>query len=183
MQSAVLADRDARARDETSPPRDVERAPRTVAVAILGADALLAAQPATPVQIAHACRQAGYDTAIPACWGDELVAAETLKQLETRGARPAIFCSCPLVTERLLAKGPHLAPFMVATVSPPVATARYVRRLFGGEGAGDLRITYIGTCPGARDEVIDARVEPRVFLAELANRGIDPAHQPLVFDS
>src|SRR5215208_3207920 len=142
MQSAVLADRDARARDETSPPRDVERAPRTVAVAILGADALLAAQPATPVQVAHACRQAGFDTAIPACWGDELVAAETLKQLETRGAQPAIACSCPLVTERLLAKGPHLAPFMVATVSPPVATARYVRRLFEGT---EVRITYVGS--------------------------------------
>ena len=132
------------------------------------------------MQVAHACRQAGFDTAIPVCWGDELVAAETLQQLRGRGARPAIFCACPLVTERLLARGPHLAPFMVATVAPPVASARYVRRLFEGS---EVRITYVGSCPGAHDEAIDERAEPRAFLDALAARGIDPHGQPLVFDS
>ena len=40
-------------------------------VLILGTDAVLAAGPATPVQLVHACRAAGYDAVIPASWGDE----------------------------------------------------------------------------------------------------------------
>ena len=43
-------------------------------VVVLGADAVLAALPATPVQLAHACRALGYDVAFPASWGDEVVA-------------------------------------------------------------------------------------------------------------
>jgi hypothetical protein len=39
---------------------------------ILGTDAVLAAAPATPVQLAHACLAAGYGAAVPASWGDEL---------------------------------------------------------------------------------------------------------------
>lgn len=149
-------------------------------VALLGNDAVLAARPATPVQLAHACLQAGFQMAVPASWGDELVATECERQLATRGRAPAIQCSCPLVAARLLAAGGELTPFLVPLAAPPVAAARYLRRF---AAPGGVHITYVGECPGAVDETIDARVAPADFLDALASRGIQVARQPLVFDS
>lgn len=149
------------------------------AVAVIGADAALAARPATPVQLAHACLKAGFSTAVPASWGDELVATECLRQLGARDASPAVFCACPLVSRRLFAPGPELAPFLVSTVSPPVATARYVRRLFAG---APVRLVYVGSCPGAGTDEFDARVLPADFLAELREAGIHLLEQPIAFD-
>ena len=149
-------------------------------VALLGNDAALAARPATPVQLAHACLRAGFQAAIPASWGDELVAAECVRQLERRGRGPAIQCACPHVAERLLAAGAELASFLVPIVPPPVAAARYVRHLYGADA---VRITYIGNCPGAADEAIDAHLSPADFLDVLRRRGLPPDRQPRVFDS
>jgi hypothetical protein len=149
-------------------------------VAVLGNDAVLAARPATPVQLAHACRRAGFELAVPPNWGDELVAAECVRQLERRDRAPAIHCACPHVASRLLATGGELTPFLVPLVSPPAAAARYLRRAYG---AGGVHITYVGDCPGAVDEAIDARISPVDFYDALASRRIDLAAQPLVFDS
>jgi hypothetical protein len=149
-------------------------------VALLGNDAALAARPATPVQLAHACLRAGFQAAIPASWGDELVAAECVRQLERRGRAPAIQCACPHVVGRLLAAGAELASFLIPVVPPPVAAARYLRHLYG---ADPVRITYIGNCPGAADEAIDAHLPPADFLEALKRRGLPPDRQPRVFDS
>ena len=92
--------------------------PRPSSVAILGADAVLAARPASPVQLAHACRALGYDMAFPSSWGDELVAAGCLEQLREWGSDPAIVCACPRVAERLTRTGTELAPWMIALVAP-----------------------------------------------------------------
>lgn len=146
---------------------------------ILGNDALLAARPATPVQLAHACLAAGFRAVIPASWGDELVAGATLDALSGRTPRPAIHCACPHVARRVLGVGSDLAPHLISLVSPPVAAARYLRL----NSAGDLRITYAGRCPAAADDAIDARLTPEELLAQLADRGIDPAAQPEVFES
>lgn len=161
-------------------PSSTDVASPAFAVALLGNDAVLAARPATPVQLAHACLQAGYQAAIPASWGDELVATECERQLTSRGRAPAIQCSCPYVAARLLASGGELTPFLVALVPPPVAAARYLRLRYG---AASVHITYVGECPGAVDESIDARFSPADFLDALARLGIHPARQPLVFDS
>src|SRR5438105_7962686 len=90
-------------------------------IAILGNDALIAVAPATAIQLAHACLASGFDFAVPESWGDELVATETLRQLERRRGEPAILCACPHVASRLLAAGSDLAPFLVSIVAPPVA--------------------------------------------------------------
>ena len=148
--------------------------------AIVGNDAVLAARPATPVQLAHACLAVGFRMAIPVSWGDELVAAESLRQLETHGRGPAIHCACPRVAERLLATGGELAPFLVSLVSPPAAAARYLRSLYERTA---IRITYIGDCPGAADDAIDGRLLPSTFFDVLARQGIALADQPRVFDS
>ena len=161
------------------PPLADFRASSAPAVVILGNDAVLAARPATPVQLAHACLAAGFRAVIPASWGDELVADATLDALTGRATRPAIHCSCPHVARRVLAVGSELAPHLVSLVAPPVAAARYLRL----HSAGELRVTYAGRCPAAADDSIDARLTPEELLAQLADRGIDPTAQPEVFES
>lgn len=157
-----------------------QNAARIPSIVILGADALLAALPATPVQLAHACALAGYQSVIPASWGDELIAVATLRGLSGHGALPAIQCSCPHVAHRLLAVGTDLRPFLLSLVSPPVVLARYLRAAYG---TGKLRITYVGRCPGAADEAIDARLTPEELLAMLTDRQIVLEDQPQVYDS
>ena len=141
-------------------------------VIILGSDALLAALPATPTQLANACYASGFEGVFPASWGDELVAAGCLKDLETRMG-PAILCSCPLVSEQLRGVAP-LQRFQLHLVPPPVAAARYLRALCDD---APLRITYVGDCPGAEDVSIDERVSPTEFLRRLSERGITPLTQ------
>ena len=147
---------------------------------ILGADAVLAAQPASPVQLAHACQALGFELAAPATWGDELIAESCIEQLGAYQHPAAVICSCPLVTERLTRTGAVLEPFMLTFVSPPVATARYLRAAFSGRA---LHITYAGACPGADDESIDARILPAKLLEAFAEQGISLAEQPHCFDA
>src|SRR3954463_9674944 len=113
----------------------------TVPIVVLGTDALLAALPATPVQLAHACLRAGVANAVPASWGDELIAAPVLRRLPQFAGGPAIQCSCPIVAHRLLNVGSDLRPAMMGFVPPPVAIARYVRTL---SGTTPVRVTYVG---------------------------------------
>jgi hypothetical protein len=152
----------------------------TVSVAILGTDALLAALPATPVQLAHACLRAGFANVIPASWGDELVAGAALRQLSHFGDGPAIHCSCPIVAHRLLTVGGDLRPAMLALVPPPVAVSRYLHAL---SHPNRIRVTYVGGCPGAVDDSIDIRMTPDALIAMLAERQIAIDDQPLVFES
>jgi hypothetical protein len=147
---------------------------------ILGADAVLAAQPSSPVQLAHACQALGYELAAPATWGDELIAERCIEQLVNFEHPAAVICSCPLVTERLTRTGgATLEPFMLTFVSPPVATARYLRAAFSGRA---LHITYAGACPGADDDSIDARILPATLLDAFAEDGISLGAQPSCFD-
>jgi|SRR5690349_11479047 len=149
-------------------------------IVVLGADALLAALPATPIQLAHACALVGYQSVVPASWGDELIAAASLRALRHHGRLPAIQCSCPYVTQRLLAAGTDLRPFLVSLVAPPVVLARYLRAI---QAPRKLRITYVGGCPGAADESIDARLTAEELLATFVDHHIVLEEQPDVFDS
>ena len=147
---------------------------------ILGADAVLAALPASPVQLAHACQALGFELAAPATWGDELIAERCLQQLAGYEHATAVMCSCPLVTERLTRASTTLEPFMLTFTSPPVATARYLRAAYEGQM---LHITYAGACPGADDESIDARMRPSELLDAFVERGIVLTAQPDCFDA
>lgn len=153
---------------------------RIPSIVILGADALLAAQPATPIQLAHACALAGYQHVVPASWGDELIALASLRALHDHAHMPAIQCSCPYVAHRLLAVGTDLRPFLVSLVAPPVVLARYLRAAYAPR---KLRITYVGRCPGAGDEAIDARLTPDELLAIFRDHHIVVGEQPQVFDA
>ncbi|MGQ0640281.1 MAG: [Fe-Fe] hydrogenase large subunit C-terminal domain-containing protein [Gemmatimonadaceae bacterium] len=151
-----------------------------LSIAVIGNDMLLAAMPATPVQLAHACYQFGFEIVVPASWGDELVAQAVLEDVRHRDRAPVIQCTCPLVSERLLANGQHLSASMVQTAAPPVAAARYARHAFSPRA---LHVTYIGACPGARDAAIDLRLLPDEFTRMLNERDIVLADMPTVFDS
>ena len=80
-------------------------------VVVLGNDAIAAAAPATPVQLMHACRAAGFGLVIPPNWGDELVAMEALRQLDGVGRQPAVLVTCTHVAARVenVPGGPDLA--------------------------------------------------------------------------
>ncbi|MEP7065028.1 MAG: hypothetical protein ABI889_03240 [Gemmatimonadota bacterium] len=147
---------------------------------ILGADAVLAALPASPVQLAHACLALGFQLAAPATWGDELIAESCLEQLEAYEHPTAVMCSCPMVTERLTRASTTLEPFMLTFVSPPAATARYLRAAYEGQ---TLHITYAGACPGASDASIDARLRPAELLDAFTQSGIVVGDQPRSFDA
>ncbi len=147
-------------------------------VIILGADAALAARPATPAQLANACYAAGYSSVIPASWGDELVAAACLRELAARGRTPVILASCPHVVERLR-RTRSLVPNLLPLAAPPIAAARYLRARAGPPG---LHITYIGECPGGSDPVINRHATPAALFKSLAKRGIDPRQQALEVD-
>jgi hypothetical protein len=146
-----------------------------VSVAILGSDAILAARPASPIQLLHAARLAGFDAVLPASLGDELVAAEALRLAQAKGRTPVFLCACPLVGSGTCGGLDALA---VPVAPPPVALARAVRL---ESARAPVHITYIGDCPGAVDPAIDLRVPGEAFLRGLAQRGIDPAAQPTEF--
>src|ERR1043165_4535674 len=162
------------------PTASQQSVPQTVPIVVLGTDALLAASPATPVQLAHACLRAGYANVVPASWGDELLAAAVLRRLPQFANGPVIQCSCPFVAHRLLSASGDLRAAMIALVPPPVAIARYVRTL---SQPTKTRITYVGACPGANDDAIDIRMRPDALLAMLAERNILLEDQPRVFES
>jgi hypothetical protein len=164
----------------TAPSSTNTRTHAPLSVVILGTDALLAAQPATAVQLAHACHRAGYETVLPASWGDELVADFVARRLRTFGSVPAVQCSCPLVANRLLQGSDGLRDWMISVAPPPVALARYVR---ARATSRPPRITYVGACAGASDRCIDIRISPTAFLELLAERGIVPDQEPVSFDS
>ncbi len=152
---------------------------RRPAIVILGNDAVLAALPATPVQLAHACLHAGFSAVVPPSWGDELVAGACLRATAAHPEATTILCSCPLVAARIHAGDADLARFAIDLVSPPVAAARYVRAI----SVEDVTLVYVGGCPAAGDPAIDTVLLPNDFLRGLEQRGIRPAAEPRVFDS
>jgi hypothetical protein len=146
----------------------------TPAIIILGADALLAARPATAGQLVNACYAAGYSAVIPSSWGDELVASGCLREIAARGQGSVVLCACPRVAERMR-RIQSLMPQLLPLASPPVAAARYLRARAGQHG---VHITYVGDCPGGADASIDRHATPGALLRSLAKRGIDVAAQP-----
>lgn len=140
---------------------------------------MLAAAPATQVQLAHACLAAGYQAIIPATWGDELIAARAVESLG-RTNTPIVQCSCPLVASRLSAHGDIIAPMVFFCVAPPVATATYLRAVYTPTV---LKITFAGGCPSASHASIDLWLSVEQLFSALADRGIDVGLQPTEFDS
>ncbi|MEX2179693.1 MAG: hypothetical protein WD801_13335 [Gemmatimonadaceae bacterium] len=142
-------------------------------------DAVLAAGPATPVQLAHACLRAGYDLVIPSSWGDELIAARALDRMQQADG-PMVQCSCPLVASRLAPHGDSIASLLLCLVPPPVAAAEYLRALYA---PARPRITFAGACAAGSHASVDNWLTPDELLASLVERDIAVTQQPTEFDS
>jgi hypothetical protein len=151
---------------------------RPIYVAILGTDALLAARPVDPIQLARACQAAGFDFVAPVSWGEELIASYLADRLEAGyGTGSIIAAICPLARDQLMAT-PVETP-VLAIVSPPVASARYLRAAFQPRA---VHITYVGACAGAQHPDIDVHCLPETLFTRFAESGIDPARQPRHLD-
>jgi hypothetical protein len=154
--------------------------PTTVpSLLIVGTDAVLAAAPATPVQLAHACMAVGFHAVIPASWGDELVAARAIEHMRAADA-PMVQCTCPHVARRLATHGDAIAPMLLCFVAPPVAAALYLRAVYA---PARPRITFAGGCPSALHESIDVWLSADELLSTFAERGVSASAQPTEFDS
>ena len=145
---------------------------------ILGTDTVLAATPATAVQLSHACLAAGFDAVIPASWGDELVAARVLERVQ-RSEGPVVQCSCPRVLERLGTNGDAIEPMLICTVSPAAAAAEYLRAIYAPT---QPTITFAGGCAGGASDGIDQWLSPAQLFAYLAGRGVSTTMQPTEFE-
>jgi len=153
-------------------PRLPERGSR--AAVILGNDAVVAARPCTPAQLTHACRTAGFDIVVPPSCGDELVAGAYLDRLGGCAGPVVAACNCARVQSLLRATPENLRPLTIATTSPPIAAARYLRLVYGDS----ILVTYVGDCASADDPSINARFSPAGFLASLERQGIELRAQP-----
>src|SRR5574338_1702428 len=113
---------------------------RPIYVAVLGTDAVLAARPVDPVQLTRACLLAGFDFVVPVSWGEELIAAHLAGRIATsNGSGSVVAAVCPLAREQLAAS--PVETEIVATVSPPIATARYIRAAFRPR---PVHVTFVG---------------------------------------
>ena len=163
------------------PSPDIEERPGDVlSIAVIGNDTVLAALPAHPIQLAHGCHLLGYHTVVPASWGDELIADAILREAKHRGRRPAIVCACERARARLTTGAGELLPFLISTIAPPVAAARYLRTVLAERR---LDITFVGDCLSGGDPVFDARYSPDVFLVRLRSSGIDLRELPTHFEN
>jgi diguanylate cyclase (GGDEF)-like protein len=135
--------------------------------------------PATPEQIVNACFAAGFRTVYFEAVGDELVAAEYLRLWEHGGYRSWLRSTSPVVVNYCRRRVPELLPFLAPIVTPPVALARYIRSLNGGES--DIVYAGFGT-PGANGEIgeIDICISFAELERLLSDRVANPLEQPQV---
>jgi hypothetical protein len=138
------------------------------AAVILGNDAVVAARPSSPAQLARACVSAGFDIVVPPSWGDELVAEGYLAQLATHREAVVVACGCARVATLLARSTAGHKAGRETIAAPPVAAARYLRLVYGDA----LLVTFVGDCPGASDPCIDARFTPSGFFASLHRQGV-----------
>lgn len=144
----------------------------------MGNDLLLAARPASPLQLERAVRRAGYDFVVPASWGEEAIAARVGAVARERRA-PVVPAHCPFVAE-CLRQVRGMEDRCLEGVSPPVAAARLIRLLLQERV---VSLTYVGGCPGAALGGYDRLFAPEVFVAWLRDRGLAPERQPLYLDN
>lgn len=150
-----------------------------VRAVILGSDTLLAARPAAPMQLLHACLRYEFDFAAPVSWGEELLAWRAGEWLRRHPDPALIMAHCPFVAEALRTIASTGATCL-AGVAPPVATARYIRQLLAPQ---TVHVVYAGACPGAAGPEIDEVLLPELLLAHLADARIVPTEEPHELDS
>ena len=158
--------------------RGVAIAAEGTGVLILGTESAAHFYPIQPEQVVNACYAAGFRVVSRGVIGDELVAAEYLKLWRgTHSGETLIRSTDPVVVDAIRSSYPELVPFLAPVATPPVAEARYLRKLYG-EG---IKVVYAGIAAQPGVPEIDAWITYE-DLAELFRlRGVTAAAQPTVF--
>lgn len=93
-------------------------------------------------------RKLGFHHVHEVAFGADLVAREYGRILEQTGAEHSISSDCPAIAYYVRHYYPDLTRLLAPVVSPMVATARVVRKLYGQ----DTKVTFVGPCIAKKSE-------------------------------
>ena len=150
-----------------------------VAVALL-APSFVSAFDVPSEQVAGALKAVGFNRVCEVAHGAELVAQEYHRLFAaTRPAEPLLTSPCPAVINLIEKHFPRLVNQLIPVVSPMIASARVVRKLYG-ERAG---IVFIGPCVAKKSEIthpsVTGEVDYVLTFSELkelfTELGVNPA--------
>lgn len=97
-------------------------------------------------------RALGFNLVVEVAFGADLVAEEYTKLLAENPDRRYIATTCPAIIGFVERYHPELVPALAPIVSPMIAAARGLRRIYGD----DLRTVFIGPCIAKKGEAISA---------------------------
>lgn len=100
-------------------------------------------------------RALGFELVNEVGFGADLVAAEYQRLLQGNNGQRFIATTCPAIIGYIERYHPDLVPALAPIVSPMVATARALRRIYGS----DLKVVFIGPCIAKKGEARSARVQ------------------------
>jgi nitrogen-specific signal transduction histidine kinase/NAD-dependent dihydropyrimidine dehydrogenase PreA subunit len=129
-------------------------------------------------QLVAAFRAAGFAYVVEVAQGADLVSRAYAEYLEANATGVHIATACPAVSEYVRKYHPEMVDRLVPIVSPMVATALAMKRLYGE----DVRCVFVGPCVAkkaeARDPLLPPVIDEVLTLQEahrlLAARGVDP---------
>ncbi len=121
--------------------------------------------------IAGMLRAYGFEKVIEVSFGADLVAREYSKLLDKKSPKNYISSDCPAIVRYIEYYHPKLANDLAPVVSPMVATARMIRKDFGGQ----VGIVFIGPCIAKKSESneIDEAITFRELRDMFRDKGID----------
>lgn len=103
-------------------------------------------------------RSLGFPLVHEVAFGADLVANEYAKLLKECPERRFVSTTCPAIIGFVERYHPDLVPALAPIVSPMIASARALRRIYGA----DLRIVFIGPCIAKKGEALSAGVKGEV---------------------
>ena len=106
-------------------------------------------------------RRLGFDRVVEVAYGADLVARRYRKLIEEQPEARFIATTCPAIVLYIEKYHPELVPFLAPVVSPMIATARVIHRLYGAEA----RVVFIGPCIAKKAEAAAERYRDDVFAA------------------
>lgn len=108
-------------------------------------------------------RALGFDYVHEVAFGADLVAAQYYRMLQGNKDKRYIATNCPAVVAFVERYHPDLVASLAPIVSPMLATARVLRRLYGP----DIKVVFIGPCIAKKGEML-CEYMPREIHATLA---------------
>ena len=95
-------------------------------------------------------RQLGFDHVVEVAFGADLVSERYRQLLLENNGRSYIGTTCPAIVQYVEKHHPSLVGNLAPIVSPMVAAARAIRRMYGA----DLKVVFVGPCIAKKDEVV-----------------------------